>query len=202
MIGVVNFGLGNLGSIINIYKEINCEIKILNHPKEIKEISHLILPGVGSFKVGMKNLINNNWDKEIYNHIENQKPLLGICLGMQLLFESGEEDGVHAGLGLLKGKVSKIKDTRNKVPIVGWKSFEVIKDHVLLKGVKISADYYFVHSYHCIIKDKNNLIAHSDNIAACVSDNKNIFATQFHPEKSPPNGIKILKNFWDWNGKC
>ena len=202
MIGVINFGLGNLGSIVNAYNTINCQIKTLNHPSEIENVTHLILPGVGSFRVGMKNLKNNNWDKEIYKHVKKQKPLLGICLGMQLLFEYGEEDGINKGLELLKGKVSKIKNLNHKIPIVGWKNFKVIKNHVLLKNVKITADYYFVHSYECIVENKNNLIAHSESVAACVSDNKNIFATQFHPEKSPPNGINILKNFSNWDGKC
>ena len=204
MIGVINFGLGNLGSLVNIYRKNNYEIKILDHPNEISKVSHLILPGVGSFRQGMKNLVKDNWDKEIYRHVEKEKPLLGICLGMHLLFEYGEEDGSSKGLGLLKGKVVKINtsDKNQKIPIIGWKDFKVVKEHILLKNVRTKADYYFIHSYECITKNKNDLIAHSDNIAACVTDNKNIFATQFHPEKSPPNGITILENFFKWNGKC
>ena len=201
MIGLVNFGLGNLGSIVNCYEKLNIKIKILNNSSEIENVSHLILPGVGSFRVGMNNLKKFKWDLEIFKHVEKNKPLLGICLGMQLLFEKGEEDGNNTGLGLIKGKVSKIVDKTQKIPIVGWKGLQVIKEHRLLNKVRTSADFYFVHSYECKIKNNLNLIAMSENFVACVASN-NIFATQFHPEKSPPNGINILKNFADWDGLC
>ena len=113
MIGVINFGLGNLWSVINSFEEINANIKIISDPKDIDNVEHLILPGVGSFRLGMKNLLNKGWDKKIFSHVEKQKPLLGICLGMQLLFDRGEEDGECKGLGLIKGKVIKMKSMKN-----------------------------------------------------------------------------------------
>jgi len=202
MIGIINFGLGNLGSIINVFEKIAFKAKILEKPTEIKDCSHLVLPGVGSFRLGMENLMKHGWDKEICKHTEQKKPLMGICLGMQLLFEYGEEDGGSKGLGLIKGKVLKIKSKNNqKIPIIGWNRINFTGEHFIFKDLKEHVDYYFLHSYECILENKENLLAHSDNITACVSNNKNIFGTQFHPEKSPPSGNIILKNFSEWNYK-
>jgi imidazole glycerol-phosphate synthase subunit HisH len=201
MIGIINFGLGNLGSIINSYYKLNTKVKILDKPPEVEGVTHLILPGVGSYRVGMNNLKNLRWDLEIFKHVKKKKPLLGICLGMQLLFEKGEEDGINPGLGLIKGSVSKIKNTKQKIPVVGWKDIQIIKEHKLLHKVRTSADFYFIHSYECRVEDESNLIAKSGDITACVALD-NIFATQFHPEKSPPNGTNILKNFYEWDGTC
>jgi|TARA_B110000259_G_C13988531_1_gene391480 glutamine amidotransferase len=206
MIGVINFGLGNLGSIINSFKEINANIKIISDPKDIDNIEHLILPGVGSFRLGMKNLLNKGWDKKIFSHVEKQKPLLGICLGMQLLFNRGEEDGECKGLGLIKGKVIKMKSMKNrKLPHVGWNQLNFKNKHPIFEKVRDNVDYYFVHSYECLVENNSNIISTSNyhtEILSCVSNGNNIVGTQFHPEKSPPNGLKILKNFLNWNGKC
>ena len=206
MIGVINFGLGNLGSIINSFKEINANIKIISDPKDIDNIEHLILPGVGSFRLGMKNLLNKGWDKKIFSHVEKQKPLLGICLGMQLLFNRGEEDGECKGLGLIKGKVIKMKSMKNrKLPHVGWNQLNFKNKHPIFEKVRDYVDYYFVHSYECLVENNSNIISTSNyhtEILSCVSNGNNIVGTQFHPEKSPPNGLKILKNFLNWNGKC
>ena len=206
MIGVINFGLGNLGSIINSFEEINANIKIISDPNDIDNVEHLILPGVGSFRLGMKNLLNKGWDKKIFIHVEKQKPLLGICLGMQLLFDRGEEDGECKGLGLIKGKVIKMKSMKNrKLPHVGWNQLNFKNKHPIFEKVRDNVDYYFVHSYECRVENSSNIISTSNyhtEILSCVSDGKNIVGTQFHPEKSPPNGLKILKNFLNWNGKC
>ncbi len=206
MIGVINFGLGNLGSIINSFEEINANIQIISDPKDLDDIEHLILPGVGSFRLGMKNLLNKGWDKKIFSHVEKQKPLLGICLGMQLLFDRGEEDGECKGLGLIKGKVIKMKSMKNrKLPHVGWNQLNFKNKHPIFENVRDNVDYYFVHSYECLVENNSNIVSTSNyhtEILSCVSNGNNIVGTQFHPEKSPPNGLKILKNFLNWNGKC
>ncbi len=206
MIGVINFGLGNLGSIINSFEEINVNIKIISDPKDIDNVDHLILPGVGSFRLGMKNLLNKGWDKKIFGHVEKQKPLLGICLGMQLLFDQGEEDGGCKGLGLIKGNVIKMKSMeKRKLPHVGWNKLDFKNKHPIFEKVRDNVDYYFVHSYECFVENNSNIISTSNyytEILSCVSNGNNIVGTQFHPEKSPPNGLKILKNFSSWNGKC
>tara|TARA_B100000965_G_C19592400_1_gene758547 strand:- start:143 stop:763 length:621 start_codon:yes stop_codon:yes gene_type:complete len=206
MIGVINFGLGNLGSITNSFEEINCKSIIIDNPIDINKVDHLILPGVGSFRVGMENLLKKGWEKSIFDHFKKGKPILGICLGMQLLFDWGEEDGGHKGLGLIKGQVKKMKTVKNrKLPHVGWNELNFKKKHPIFENVREHVDYYFVHSYECEVEDKSNIISTSNygaEVVSCVGNGKNVVGTQFHPEKSPPNGLSILKNFFDWNGKC
>ncbi len=206
MIGIVNFGLGNLGSILNSLNQIDCSAKILENPKEIKNSDRLILPGVGSFKVGMKNLIKNNWDEYIYEHTKKNKPLLGICLGMQLLFEWGIEDGGTKGLCYFKGKVDKMKlNSGRKLPHVGWNKLNFYNKHPIFKNISDHIDYYFIHSYECIPSNQSDIVSKTDynnEFVSCVSNGFSVVGTQFHPEKSPPNGLKILKNFSKWNGEC
>ena len=203
MIGIIDYGLGNLSSVLNAFDSINCPAEIFNNPKNIKKYKHLVLPGVGSFEAGIKALKTKSWPEAIYEHIELKKPLLGICLGMQLFFSRGEEYGVHEGLGLIKGVVKKIHLKNNlKLPHVGWNNLLNMKSHPLLKGIKDNIDFYFVHSHACHPEDKDSILAecnYGDTFAACVSK-KNIFGTQFHPEKSAPSGIILLKNFYNWQG--
>ena len=206
MIGIINFGLGNLGSILNSFEQINCKAKILEKSEEIKKVDHLILPGVGSFKMGIQNLITKNWDKYIFEHIQKNKPLLGICLGMQLLFEWGSEDGGAKGLGYISGEVKKINiKSGKKLPHVGWNKLKFLSTHPIFENVRDHVDYYFVHSFECNPKNTSNIISKTDyfdEFVSCVSNGHSVVGTQFHPEKSPPNGLKILKNFSEWNGKC
>ena len=206
MIGVINFGLGNLGSVINSFNEIKAEVKIISNPKEIDNFDRIILPGVGSFRLGMENLLEKGWDKKIFEHTSKKKPLLGICLGMQLLFDWGEEDGGCKGLGLIAGKVVKMKNLKNrKLPHVGWNKLNLKKKHPIFDNVRNNVDFYFVHSYECLPENESDIISTSSyetEILSCVSNGDNVVGTQFHPEKSPPNGLKILKNFLTWDGKC
>ena len=204
MIGIIDYGLGNLSSVFNAFKAINCRAEIFDNPKNIKEYKHLILPGVGSFGAGINALKKKNWTNGIYEHVKLGKPLLGICLGMQLLFSYGEEDGRHKGLGLIKGSVKKMTlKNKLKLPHVGWNNLINIKFHPLFKGIKKNIDFYFVHSHICIPENSNLIFAdcnYGNIFAACVSK-KNIFGTQFHPEKSTPSGTILLKNFYNWKGE-
>ena len=203
MIGIIDYGLGNLSSVINAFYSINCRAEIFDNPKNIKKYTHLVLPGVGSFEAGINALKIKNWPEAIYEHAELKKPLLGICLGMQLLFTKGEEYGVHRGLNLIKGMVKKMELTNNlKLPHVGWNNLVNMKLHPLLEGIKNNLDFYFVHSQVCIPENNNLIFAecnYGKTFAACVSK-ENIFGTQFHPEKSAPSGIMLLKNFYNWQG--
>ena len=203
MIGIIDYGLGNLTSVLNAFDSINCRANIFDNPKNIKKYSHLVLPGVGSFEAGIKALKEKNWPEAIYEHTEHKKPLLGICLGMQLFFSRGEEYGVHEGLGLIKGVVKKIQIKNNlKLPHVGWNNLVNMKSHPLLKGIEENIDFYFVHSHVCYPENNDSVLAecnYGDTFVACVSK-KNIFGTQFHPEKSAPSGIILLKNFYNWQG--
>ena len=200
MIGIINFGYGNIQSIINALNDAEIKSKVLSESTEVQKYEKLILPGVGSFKTCFEKLVEYGWKSEILEYIDNQKFLLGICLGMQLLFQWGEEDGGSNGLGIFKGKVKKIKiDNFGKLPHIGWNNIRLERESKLFKGINGNVDYYFIHTFECLPENKSEIIATTDygarRIIASISNNKNVYGTQFHPEKSPPNGLKILNNF-------
>ena len=201
MIGIIDYGLGNLSSVFNALKKIKFDAEIFSEPKKINNYSRIILPGVGSFKKGMNNLTENNWDFEIKKYVSTGKPLLGICLGMQLLFSEGEEQGFSNGLGIIDGKVKKMQTNRSyKIPHVGWNSLKILKNHQLYKNIKQNIDFYFVHSFSCIPDKEDSILAYFEydkNFVASIAK-ENVVGTQFHPEKSLPSGLKILKNFAEW----
>ena len=155
MIGIIDIGLGNLSSIKKEINSLLFDVKIITKPDLVKNCSHLILPGVGSFKFGMKQIKNFGWEIPINDFVNSGKPILGICLGMQLLFTNGNEFGLEKGLNLISGDVVKLKQNKDyKFPHVGWNSFLNLKEHHLLKNINPDVDVYFVHSYHCIPKIK------------------------------------------------
>lgn len=202
MIGIIDYGLGNLFSVLNAFKKLNFEAEIFFEPEKINKYSKIILPGVGSFRKGIRNLNKNNWSLNIQKFIKSGKPLLGICLGMQLLFSEGEEEGVSHGLDIISGKVIKMDVGQGyKIPHVGWNSLIHLKKHNLFKDIKDNIDFYFVHSYSCAPDNKEDIVSnfkYGKNFTACVAK-ENVFGTQFHPEKSIPSGLTILKNFGNWN---
>ncbi len=205
IIGVIDYGMGNIASVENSFTSIGVTCRRITSPKNLLDCDRLVLPGVGSFNAAMRRINNDNWAESILNFSESGKPLLGICLGMQILFEKGIESGEIDGLGLIKGKVLQLNASPNiKVPHVGWNSLINLVDHPLMKGIRSSVDVYFVHSYHCVPYDQSTIIAHCDFdqpfVASVAKDN--IAGMQFHPEKSQPNGLKILKNFSEWNPQC
>ena len=201
MIGIINFGYGNIQSITNALNESEINNTVISQSNEVKKFKKLILPGVGSFKTCFEKLVEYGWKSEILEHVDKNKHLLGICLGMQLMFEWGEEDGGSEGLGIFKGKVKKIEiENSEKLPHVGWNNIELQKDSDLFKGINNNVDYYFIHTFECLLETQSEIIATTEygnrkKIIAAISNKKNVFGTQFHPEKSPPNGLKILKNF-------
>ena len=202
MIGIINYGFGNIGSLVNALDRIDIENKIVEDPGKIKNFSHLILPGVGSFKKSMETLTEKGWTQEISNFVSAGNYLVGICLGMQILFSEGEEDGLTDGLGLIKGSVKKIQIDENQVlPHVGWNNLiNIIDDDLIFNNVKKNVDFYFDHSYECIPIDKKKIIAKtpfdSEKNFVSIVRSENIYGIQFHPEKSPPNGLKLLSNFY------
>jgi glutamine amidotransferase len=201
MIGIIDYGSGNLSSVLNAFKRLDNDVEIFSDSKKTKNYSKLILPGVGSFKAGMDLLNKNKWTSEIKNYVKNGKPLLGICLGMQLLFSKSEEEDINKGLDLISGSVDKMKIEKNlKIPHVGWNNLIIKKKHPLLKDINQEIDFYFVHSYSCNPEQTDDILAEFEygyKYVACVAK-ENIFGTQFHPEKSMPAGITLLKNFIDW----
>lgn len=201
MIAVIDYGMGNMGSIINIFHKIGVSSILTSDIEQIEEADKLILPGVGAFDNGMRNLNTGGLAEAIKVHaMEKQKPLLGICLGMQLLGRRSEE-GKAGGLGLIPfdNKRFKFEDTTNlKIPHMGWDIVEnAIKDDPLTKGLSSLQRYYFVHSYHAVCDNEENVLMRCDygySFASAVKKG-NIYGVQFHPEKSHKFGMALLDNF-------
>ena len=200
-VAVIDAGHGNLTSVVNAISDCGGEAFIISAPTELRKYHSAILPGVGAFSAGMNALSEQGWIPEIFEFTRDNRPLLGICLGMQLLFEKGFEAGVCNGLELLPGEVSIINpDQDMKIPHVGWNSLSFSKEHALLKGLNPSADVYFTHSYVCRQKNKSLCIAtcdYGEQFSAIVA-HENLVGVQFHPEKSRPLGLKFLTNFLRW----
>jgi imidazole glycerol-phosphate synthase subunit HisH len=205
MIGIIDFGAGNLQSVANAFDQINVDAAVIDDPAWAADCDRLVLPGVGSFALAMEALAERGWTDALRRYAETGRPLLGICLGMQLLFERGEEHGETAGLGLIPGAVLPLRPSAaQKVPHVGWNSLIHLRQHPLFERVKPHVDFYFVHSFHCVPRDPGDVIArceYGENFTAVVA-RASIAGMQFHPEKSQPAGLRILENFTEWDGGC
>lgn len=198
MIAIIDYGMGNLKSVYNALVKIGCECKITADKDEIKKADKLILPGVGAFKDCMDNLSNANLVELIKEEVASGKPLLGICLGMQVLFEKGYEGEETEGLGLLKGNVTKMVDYNVKIPHIGWNNLEKNREDNMLNGIEKDPFVYYVHSYRASEYNNEDLVGYSMygtlKIPGLVRK-KNIMGAQFHPEKSGEDGLQILRNF-------
>jgi len=199
LIGIVDYNMGNLASVINACKLIGVEAKIESDPKKLNEYDKIILPGVGAYKDAMQSLKSTGMYDAVKACANTNKPILGICLGMQLLFDSSEEFGLTQGLGLIPGKIiafdkSKMDMNEHKIPHVGWnKAFN--KKSKLFEGLE-NPYLYFVHSYHAVCEDKYTIATtHYGYDFTSAVQKDNIYGFQPHPEKSHDNGIQILKNF-------
>ena len=201
MIGIIDYGMGNLASVQNALTHLGCEAKVLSTPADIGRYERLILPGVGSFAKAMRNLHAHSWPEALRASAVDGRPLLGICLGMQLLFDYGEEHGHTQGLGLIPGHVSLMSPAPpHRLPHVGWNNLLFTRQHAFFRGVKEHVDVYFVHSYHCVPVDEKVVLArcsHGGDWVASV-ERGCVAGMQFHPEKSQPAGLRILKNFTQW----
>jgi imidazole glycerol-phosphate synthase subunit HisH len=194
-IAVVDYGLGNLRSVAKAIEEAGAEAVISSQPKVIDSACAVVLPGVGAFSRGMENLNKSGLIKVILKSVQDGKPFLGICLGLQLLFEKSYEHKLCKGLGLIKGEVDKLSG-KIKIPHMGWNTVK-LKSSPLFKGVPDNSYFYFVHSYAVEPKDKQVIISTTDYGKKFTSgiNYRNIFGVQFHPEKSGALGLKVLKNF-------
>ncbi|PRM98538.1 imidazole glycerol phosphate synthase subunit HisH [Aliarcobacter cryaerophilus] len=198
MLGIIDYNMGNLASVYNACSKFTKDLKIVKNADDLKNLDKIILPGVGAYKDAMQHLENSVLKDAILDFANSKKPLLGICLGMQLLFESSEEFGYTKGLGLIEGKVVKFDKSKMssdlKIPHMGWNKIEN-KENQLFKDLK-NPYLYFVHSYHIITDDKNIIGKTNYGYEFASAVNKdNIFGFQPHPEKSHNNGLKILENF-------
>lgn len=199
MILIVDYGLGNLLSVSKAFEEVAGEKKVVisRNPLMLEEASHIVLPGVGNFKTGMENLQKFNFIGSLTQQVtKNKKPFLGICLGMQLLAEKGEEAGETPGLGWVRGKARRLMVNGLKLPHIGWDNLETDHQHPLFKNIGRDREFYFVHSY-CVECPEEYIIGkcvYGEPFAAVICRG-NIYATQFHPEKSREQGLKLLRNF-------
>ena len=203
-ITIVDYNSGNISSVINSFNEVakdKANIEVTSNLNKIKFSDKLVLPGQGSFKSCVDALNKINGLKDTLNEfaIINKKPLLGICVGLQMFADIGYEETETKGLGWISGKVSKI-DNQNgkyKLPHIGWNQINIVKESKIFKDIENNSHMYFVHSYEFIPSDKNVISAttdYSSNIV-CSVEKENIFGTQFHPEKSDKTGLKIINNF-------
>ncbi|MGE4509629.1 MAG: imidazole glycerol phosphate synthase subunit HisH [Sulfurimonadaceae bacterium] len=200
MIGIVDYNMGNLASVQNAFATLGAQTVIESDPQKFGMYDKLLLPGVGAFGDAMEHLRARNMVEPLRAYAASGKPMLGICLGMQLLFESSEEFGSNEGLGLIKGKVIAFDTTRMsrelKVPHMGWNRM-FTKNHPLFEGLDEEHYLYFVHSFHAVCEDEADVIGTSVygyEFASAVA-HANVMGIQPHPEKSHKNGLKILENF-------
>ena len=205
-IAIIDYGCGNILNLARAVKFLGYDVEITRENKKIINSSHIILPGVGAFGNAIKQLEKYNLHKTILEYAKLNKPLLGICVGMQILLTVSYELGVHKGLGLVEGEVIKISNKKNKeikIPHIGWNELYPNNDkkewkNKILNNSLIGKSFYFIHSFVCLTKNPNSTIAVCNysgiSIPAIISVG-NIFGCQFHPEKSADNGLAILKNF-------
>ena len=203
MITVVDYGVGNLRSVAKALEAVGAEVRVSSRAEDLRQAERLVLPGVGAFAPGMANLKAAGLVDVLTEEVRDRgKPLLAICLGQQLLARESEEDGLHAGLGWLPGRVVEfdLRGTSLKVPHMGWNEVLPQEESPFFEGLGPASNFYFVHSYHVVCDDPQMVVAtarYGITFTAALR-HENIFATQFHPEKSQENGLRLLRNFVAW----
>lgn len=196
MIAILDFGLGNLKSVYNGFSHLGYQSIITCDPKVIQDSDALVIPGVGAFKDGIDSLIRFDLLTPVVDAIYHEKPVLGICLGLQLLFSESEEFGIHKGIGIFKGKVRAFTGPV-KIPHMGWNTLKIIRQIPIFDGINNGEFFYFVHSFYADSEEKGIIAAQTEYGVTfpSVVQKGNLIATQFHPEKSSQPGLKILDNF-------
>lgn len=195
---IIDYGMGNLRNVQKGFEWIGFEAEVTRSKKKIGNASALVLPGVGAFKDCMENLGRYGLIEPLLRSIEKGKPYLGICLGLQILLSESEEFGSHKGLDLIKGRVVRFRpDPEHKVPHMGWNTVDKARETPMLQGIESGDFFYFVHSYYVVPEETEGIstFTHYGKPFASSIWEGNIFATQFHPEKSQQKGLRILENF-------
>ena len=199
MIAIIDYQMGNLRSVQKGFEKVGHPAEITSSPQDILKADKVVLPGVGAFRDAIAELHKRELVEPIREVIAEDKPFLGICLGLQLLFERSYEGGEHEGLGVVPGEVKKFELPKDyKVPHMGWNQANIKKQAPILKDVTEESHFYFVHSYYAAPKNTDVVAIESEYhepFCAMIWNDANLFATQFHPEKSQTDGLKILKNF-------
>ena len=195
---IIDYGLGNLRSVHKALEKIGADVYISKQEEDISKADALILPGVGAFRDAVKNIVPLK--SVVCEQVESEKPLLGICLGLQLLFTESTEGGIYDGLDVLRGRIVRFPEGL-KVPHIGWNAMRIVDSaNPLVEGLPKEPYVYFVHSYYAEVKDKSDIVALTDyglDFPSMVAKG-DVFATQFHPEKSGKVGLKILENFFKY----
>jgi glutamine amidotransferase len=198
MIAIIDYGMGNLRSVQKALEAVGHRAEVISHPEQVRRASHVIRPGVGAFADAATELRRTGLGEAFVEAVRAGKPCLGVCLGLQLLFDLSEEDGLHEGLGLLRGRVVRfVPATGLKIPHMGWNTLRIRKSTPLLDGLGPEPSVYFVHSYHAVPDDPADIAAEADHpgpFAAMVSRD-NLVACQFHPEKSQRVGLAMYARF-------
>ena len=201
-VGVIDYGASNIFSVVRALNSLGASTKIVKTPEDFKNTDKLVFPGQGSMGSCSKKLSENNLRDSLIDALNNF-PFLGICLGLQILFSESEESEGEKGLNIFSEKIEKFsefEDKTIKIPHMGWNQVEISQDHFLLKGIKSNENFYFVHSFASKEANQNEIFSktfHGEIFNSAVGKD-NIFATQFHPQKSGKSGLMILKNFLDW----
>lgn len=197
MIAIIDYGMSNLRSVRHGLEYLGADARIIDTPSELKNAQAMVLPGDGAFGPAMENLKTMGWLDPMHTALARGVPFLGICLGMQLLFESSEEMGAHQGLGILKGRVKKFPVSAGKIPQIGWNQLRVRPNSKFLAGINQNTYAYFVHSYYCEADDPAVVAAGTvyGIEYASVVEQGTVWGAQFHPEKSGTDGLTMLKNF-------
>ncbi len=199
MLAVIDYGAGNLRSVIHALNYLGAEnLRVVRTPHELRGTSKIILPGVGAFGAGMNQLRAHDLVNVIRDSVFGGTPYLGICLGMQFLFDSSDEMGDHAGLGILRGRVTRFADQPGfKVPHIGWNQLQLCREAPLMNGISESQYAFFVHSYYCVPDTPSDILIKTEYGISFTSgvQHQNIYGVQFHPEKSQRTGLQLLKNF-------
>lgn len=195
-VAIIDYGVGNLRSVEKAFAANGVEAIVSNDEKVLRAAERLVLPGVGAFAACMTALREHGFEGLVRERVSAGVPLLGVCVGMQMLFEESEEFGQTQGLGLIKGSVKRF-DNRLHVPQVGWNQIQKQREHPLLRDVEDKEFFYFVHSYFCAVEDKRDALAMTEygDVYASIVARENICGVQFHPEKSQAAGLKVLSNF-------
>ncbi len=200
MIVIVDYGMGNLRSVEKGFLKVGVDAKIVSDPKSIDDARGIVLPGVGAFRDCIRNLTDANLTDAIIKAIDKGKPYLGICLGLQVLFSESEEFGICRGLDVFRGRVVKFAESELKVPHMGWNTVRIVRRPPIFDGISDEGYFYFVHSFYVSPQDRGIVAGTTEYGSEFTSMvwKDNIFATQFHPEKSQEMGLKILKGFGDF----
>jgi imidazole glycerol-phosphate synthase subunit HisH len=197
MIAILDYGVGNLRSVEKAFAAVGAQAIVTNDAGAIRAAAKLVLPGVGAFGECARQLRASRLDQLVLEAAAQNRPLLGLCVGLQLMFDEGHEFGVHKGLGLMRGRVVRFPDAGPRVPQIGWNQIENAGPHPLLDGLSNGTYFYFVHSYHVVAEDEADVIAETEYGIRypSVCAHGSVAGVQFHPEKSQDAGLRLLANF-------